>query len=327
MPVSAPSEFDVFVSYSREDADFARLLAASLRDRGLLVWIDNARLEAGRNWFEQIEADMNCSGSCLVLWGKCALAREIRRTKGKDFRVIYVILPVVNPPRGTFASVDTWVAFQSHLDEPGVIGSLVAGIKGEAPPDAFRVELPNQPAPYRGLAAFGPDDGRFLYGRAADIARAQEITERERFVAILGNSGCGKTSVLQAGLIPASRESAKTRSQIWLSLILQPGASPLRSLCDGLARLPTTSDLGIDGELHQRFMSNPREFASLVRRILPAGVTCVLALDRLEEIFTLCEAHDEAEAFVEAIAAVAGATDLPPVCRSHHARRILRTDR
>jgi hypothetical protein len=63
---------------------------------------------------------------------------------------------------------------------------------------------PPSPCPYRGLAAYGPEDARYFFGRAA---LAGEITRRVTgdggLIAVVGPSGYGKTSLLRAGVVPA----------------------------------------------------------------------------------------------------------------------------
>ena len=57
--------------------------------------------------------------------------------------------------------------------------------------------------PYQGLLSYGVEDGARFFGRDAMRAQLLKMLERQRFVAVFGASGSGKSSLLRAGLIPA----------------------------------------------------------------------------------------------------------------------------
>jgi hypothetical protein len=58
------------------------------------------------------------------------------------------------------------------------------------------------PNPYRGLAPFEEDHAEFFHGRDEDIARLRDAIGRRPVVAVLGDSGVGKSSLVRAGLVP-----------------------------------------------------------------------------------------------------------------------------
>jgi hypothetical protein len=102
-------------------------------------------------------------------------------------------------PLDAFLKQRTWVDFRSGLDDLSAFKRLVAGIKGEAiEPNGY--ELPDEPAPYRGLERFEARQKDFFFGREDDIRRLARRLSRSRFVAIVGASGCGKSSLARAGL-------------------------------------------------------------------------------------------------------------------------------
>src|SRR5262245_53448036 len=59
------------------------------------------------------------------------------------------------------------------------------------------------PSPYRGLYHFGPDDAEVFFGRDVFTQKLVELIQEQNFIAILGASGSGKSSVILAGLVPA----------------------------------------------------------------------------------------------------------------------------
>ncbi|HNT76273.1 MAG TPA: trypsin-like peptidase domain-containing protein [Anaerolineae bacterium] len=107
--------------------------------------------------------------------------------------------------------------------------------------------------PYRGLAAFTEADAAFFFGRESLITELSDKVRRQRFVAVVGPSGSGKSSVVQAGLLPKLPRN-------WQVIKLRPGSDPYTSV-----------DLS-------GFMQSDR---SDVPRL-------VLFIDQFEELFALC---------------------------------------
>jgi putative ribosome biogenesis GTPase RsgA len=57
--------------------------------------------------------------------------------------------------------------------------------------------------PYPGLRSFEEADGPIFFGRQAQIASLLRRLEKNRFVAVIGSSGSGKSSLVRAKLLPA----------------------------------------------------------------------------------------------------------------------------
>jgi ABC-type phosphate transport system ATPase subunit len=59
------------------------------------------------------------------------------------------------------------------------------------------------PCPYKGLAAFQPEDAEFFFGREELVASLVARLAEAQFLGVIGPSGSGKSSVVRAGLLPA----------------------------------------------------------------------------------------------------------------------------
>ncbi|RMF30215.1 MAG: hypothetical protein D6759_12380, partial [Chloroflexi bacterium] len=83
--------------------------------------------------------------------------------------------------------------------------------------------------PYRGLAAFREADAEFFFGREGDVNRLLDrLRPLPRLLAVLGPSGSGKSSLIQAGLIPRLRRGGLPGSDRWdIFLLDRPGDAPL----------------------------------------------------------------------------------------------------
>ncbi|MEV6360486.1 caspase, EACC1-associated type [Nocardia asteroides] len=172
--------------------------------------------------------------------------------------------------------------------------------------------LPRHPAPgrcpYPGLAAFGPEDATSFGGREAMVERLLAMlataTAEGKARILIGASGSGKTSLLNAGLVAAIRDRGVpgiTGSVSWPVRRLTPGADPIQRLIAALDA-PDARDL-IDPEL-----SRVIELADAALSRRP-GETLLLIVDQLEELFTLCYDPLARTAFLTALTALAAPRD------------------
>ncbi len=94
--------------------------------------------------------------------------------------------------------------------------------------------------PYRGLEAFREQDARYFMGRDQDIKDVLMLLQQRPFVAVVGASGSGKSSLLFAGVVPQLRQQEN-----WLIADFRPRGDPFRELATALTLLlyPTLDEL------------------------------------------------------------------------------------
>ncbi|MER7930730.1 hypothetical protein ABTY96_47820 [Streptomyces sp. NPDC096057] len=179
-----------------------------------------------------------------------------------------------------------------------------------APNQAFRTRASTserQPpadsvCPYPGLAPFTVDRADVFAGRTAMTERLVEAAAvgGPGPLILVGASGSGKTSLLNAGLLAGLRTDGLPGlpgSTGWPSRRLTPGKNPLRNLADTLA--PESSDAA------EPLLANGH-VAELVDPLLDLpGQRLVMVVDQLEELFTLCTDPEEQTAFLRAVTALA----------------------
>src|SRR5262249_1627313 len=89
-------------------------------------------------------------------------------------------------------------------------------------------------SPYRGLSTFQERDADAFFGRDAEVTELVQILGQERLVAVVGDSGSGKSSLLQAGLAHRVRTQGLAGRTGWRIVSANPGTHPARSLMVGL---------------------------------------------------------------------------------------------
>ncbi|MCP5120477.1 MAG: ATP-binding protein, partial [bacterium] len=85
--------------------------------------------------------------------------------------------------------------------------------------------------PFIGLRPFDEADAHSFFGRNEQVAELLRRLAGARFLAVIGTSGCGKSSLVRAGLIPALKRGyladAGTR---WKVAVMRPGNDPFGAL-------------------------------------------------------------------------------------------------
>ncbi len=192
---------------------------------------------------------------------------------------------------------------ERYPDTDSLLADLRRAIHGDAlvvKPVAPAIELPPLTAadnPYKGLRAFGEADAADFFGREALVqqllVRMGEGGDLSRFLAVVGPSGSGKSSVVGAGLVPALRRGALPGSEHWYIVQLMPGAHPFEELEAALLRIAVNPPVGA---LHvtpllTQLREDKRGLLRAVRRCLPddPAVELVLVIDQFEEVFTLVQ--------------------------------------
>jgi hypothetical protein len=140
-------------------------------------------------------------------------------------------------------------------------------------------------SPYRGLSSFGEQEADLFFGRKLEVAELLNILRSEPVIAVVGDSGSGKTSLLQAGLVHAVRREGLAGSDRWRIISLRPGYRPAQALL---------AALGAPG-------AEPTPEA--LKTALKIGAQPVMIVfDQFEELFTLARDKAEVQMLTDALA-------------------------
>ncbi len=141
------------------------------------------------------------------------------------------------------------------------------------PGDEAKVEI----CPYKGLKYFDLGDAEIFYGRAALTDQLLYKVRQQNFLAVIGPSGSGKSSVVRAGLLSELKLGRKlSRSDLWQYDYkpFTPGEYPLQ-------------------KLEQVIGAKANELAQVI--LADEHERVVLFIDQFEECFTLCKGSEEKE--------------------------------
>ena len=93
----------------------------------------------------------------------------------------------------------------------------------------------SQPNPYPGLRPFRIDEDHLFFGREEQVRDLIKRLDRSRFVAVVGASGSGKSSLVRCGMLSELQRGALVSAgSHWEMVVMQPGANPARNLAQAL---------------------------------------------------------------------------------------------
>jgi hypothetical protein len=316
--------FHVFLSHSNSDKPAVEELARRLAKEGVQPWLDKWHLIPGDPWQPAIKRALTESESCAVFIGPSGFGpwqnEEMRAAidqrvhdGSRRFRVIPVLLPGAERAERSslpaFLLATTWVEFPDSIDDQAAFHQLVCGIRGIEPGTSPGQVIYEGQCPYRGLRVFDVDDAPFFFGREAlvqwllnGLRPAFESQPVNRFLAIVGASGSGKSSLARAGLVAALKRDAISGGGHCPIAICRPGPDPLESLAVALSRALNVAQsvMALD-ELVKAFQNNEKTLHLITRKSLPENapeMRLVVVVDQFEEVFTLCRKEEFREALI-----------------------------
>lgn len=278
--------YDLFVSYAEADRPWVEgYLLDTLNQAGVRCHSE-AAFALGMPRLLEFERAVQQSRRVLLVLSSAYLAEGftqftdlLAQSYGLEtatWPVIPLILhPVKLPPRLAILTAldatdpDAW---------PRALERLLADLQRP-----FPAIPPRPPCPYLGMAPFGEADRDRFFGRDAEVSIILEQLRLYPFIAVIGPSGSGKSSLVFAGLIPALRKSSLFGPGGWLVRSFRPGQNPLVALAAALGGDP----------------GDPAHAVAELLATQPDARRLLLVVDQFEELFTL--AGSDVESFQQAL--------------------------
>jgi formylglycine-generating enzyme required for sulfatase activity len=242
-----------FLSYHSPDQALAERLKAAIerKDSASSVFFAPLHIRAGGFWTAHLAQEIAEADAFILLVGERGLGNWQKleydealdkRVKSPDFALVFVLLEGQTAPGLPFLRRLHWIVTPDPTSEKDIarLFDAASGV-GASPGELWRYT-----APYRGLSAMEEKDSDYFFGRGretVEVIRALEIAPGKLPI-LLGNSGVGKSSLAQAGVVAALKRQAWPEeggrsnawphvfedSRRWCFLTLKPGAEPLKAL-------------------------------------------------------------------------------------------------
>ena len=287
--------YDVTLCHGLEDGDEARTIHQFLHSRlQVTPKIINTGEDLQKEDLEHIFDEVNC---CIILVGSVSkpwqnsvvrAALSVRATLGL-LRVFFIVLPGASRLRRetslpAFLRDLPWISL-NQLEEKSFLERVVPMIEARGPGPIKEI-LRQGVCPFRGLEAFQEEDRKFFFGRELLTERLTQYLQKNRFLAVLGPSGSGKSSVVRAGLI------SKLRKDDYPFAIFTPTVLPLKELAYALANLDGSNP-------DQLFIKLKQERGFLHRFAVERRFERLfVVIDQFEEVFTQTNDPIEQERFI-----------------------------
>ncbi|MEM8504223.1 MAG: caspase family protein [Cyanobacteria bacterium P01_D01_bin.1] len=162
--------------------------------------------------------------------------------------------------------------------------------------------------PYKGLEFFdcNGEDPKYFFGRERLVDQLLDKVNTDNFVALVGASGNGKSSVLRAGLLHQIQLGRRIAgSEQWRIRLTRPDKQPMQNLA--LAFVDDSADENLSDIERAGALGKATELlnegaAGLQRLVQAASAPrVILVIDQFEEVFTRCESEEEREQFFDCL--------------------------
>ncbi len=164
--------------------------------------------------------------------------------------------------------------------------------------------------PYKGLRPFAEADARDFFGREKLV---EELLDQFRgndpwrkFLAVVGPSGSGKSSVVHAGLLPQLRQGQPTGAENWYIVNMVPGNNPLQQLKTSLLSVAINPADTMTNQLQ----NDSQGLIQAVNNVLGEQDNLLLVIDQFEEVFTLVDNEHERQQFLDLLYNAVNSEDL-----------------
>lgn len=163
----------------------------------------------------------------------------------------------------------------------------------------------NTESPYKGLKKFVPDDRNNFFGRDTLISKLLEAVDKSNLSLILGDSGSGKSSLVNAGLIPEWSKYIKKRKSLQAyDFILMPLQDPFNSLYSCLTS-PINNKNFTHSQAKVALEAEEGTLSKTINNLRNDGENWLIFIDQFEQLFTISD-PDKCRKFISGLVQVAG---------------------
>jgi len=184
-------------------------------------------------------------------------------------------------------------------------------------------ELIHHSNPFPGIRNFEPEEDYLFFGRDEQISNMLGILSDKHFLALIGYSGSGKSSLIKAGIIPAISKGKmdKGGENGWETIYFRPEDDPFNSFAAALYKI-----FGLDAADQDTFIQetvdflkqDKTDFYQIYKKFNTVkDKNWLVFVDQFEEMFRFRNSDyseqdlKQAQKFVQIILSVLNQSDLP----------------
>ena len=147
--------------------------------------------------------------------------------------------------------------------------------------------------PFPGLRPFHESEQHLFFGRESQIDTMIDKLAATRFLAVVGTSGSGKSSLVNCGLKPALRRGVMSSAGTsWRMAHFRPGSDPIKNMAkslvqpDGLFRTPEVEGMSVEQIVEATLrMSKLGLVDAYTQAVLAHPTSLLVIVDQFEELF------------------------------------------
>jgi WD40 repeat protein len=180
-------------------------------------------------------------------------------------------------------------------------------------------ECQRSDSPFPGLRSFSQDESELFFGREGQSDELARKLGKTRFVAVVGTSGSGKSSLVRAGLLPCLQSGCLVKAgSNWRIVDMRPGGLAIDNLAAALD-IAKMLEQAVEPESLRISSLALLELIGRARQAtrIQANENVLILVDQFEELFRYANRdnsmaeRDEKAAFVKLLLEVSKQTELP----------------
>lgn len=220
-------KYDFFISYEDGAKEWVDTYLVPLLEREGKRFLRERSFNIGQAWITEVGKAIEHSRNVIVVLTpeyvvSCMgqLVQWMTHTRGAEHRN-WPLIPILLRPidRPLLIRSLKIIDLTEADDIKDALSELLKNIRSDDP----HVTNPPPPSPYVGMSPFKTEDAQYFFGRETEIDKYALYLQNNGFLALIGTSGCGKSSLVSAGIIPTLNSNSRYSSGVLTIRKFRPG--------------------------------------------------------------------------------------------------------